>query len=100
MLSYSWVIGRHAHQKRQRIKEELLLLLFPLLRLNLIFASASCSKSAFKQDFTKNKKGYPADLLTKNQKTVGNVKFQKFSSGTCIIRIKSSCMKKLTLKLN
>ena len=43
-------------------------------------SAASCSNSACKQDFTKIKKSYQADLLTKNQNTVGKVKFQKFSS--------------------
>ena len=48
------------------------------LLLNLV----SCSNSAFKQDFSEIKKSYPADLLTKNQKTVGKVEFVKFSCGT------------------
>ena len=94
-------MGRHAQQKRKRIKEELLLLLFPLLRPSLLSDSSdSCSKSAFKQDNTNIKNSYPADLFTKNQKTVGMVELLKFSSGTGIIGIKRSCMKKLTVYLN
>ena len=43
------------------------------LLLNLV----SCSNSAFKQDFSEIKKSYPADLLTKNQKTVGKVELSQ-----------------------
>ena len=63
-------------------------------------ASASCSKSTFKQHFTNIKNSYSADLITKNQKTVGKAEVLKFTCGTGIFRMKRRWMKKLAVYLN
>lgn len=65
------------------------------------FASASCAKSAFKQNFTNTENSYSADQFTyKKSENSGKSRISKIFLWHSIIRIKRSCMKKLTVYLN